>query len=82
MKRTTKIRIWQRCYLVLLIAFSVYILLDAFVIQRIEHMRAAIENLAQALPDFTPLLTISGIILAVGLVFDISIRAVGSRNRP
>ena len=28
------IRIWQRCYLVLLIVFSVYILLDAFVIQR------------------------------------------------
>ncbi len=40
------------------------------------------STMAQALPDFTPLLTISGIILAVGLVFDISIRAVGSRNRP
>lgn len=40
------------------------------------------STMAQALPDFTPLLMISGIVLAVGLIFDISVRAVGSRNRP
>ncbi len=41
-----------------------------------------VATLVPILPDFTPMLMISGIILAVGLVFDLSVRVVGSKSRP